>query len=177
MNWAFFLVDFYCESICVFSFWPLTTHRGTVWIQQNEFNSTAIFCACPKSGICWSLACPCLLYNFSFLIKFGLLDMVCFHWFIHFFTLWGHLGLALWCEVPHCVEDRMVTPRCFVLGRSNLEMACCLLDIYPISFLFDMYHQLAPIYIAVHLNQNILHIFERAIYKYIQTVLFLFKYT
>ena len=56
-----------------------------------------------------------------------------------FLTLWGHLGLALWCEVPHCVEDRTVTPRCFVLGRSNLEMGCCLLDIYPISFLFHKF--------------------------------------
>ena len=45
------------------------------------------------------------------------------------FTFWGRLGLAIWCEVPHCVENRTVTPRCFVLGRSN---------IYPIFFLFYM---------------------------------------
>ena len=45
----------------------------------------------------------------SFLIKFRLLDLVCFHWFIHFFAFWDHLGLTLWCEVPRCVEDGAVT--------------------------------------------------------------------
>ena len=44
--------------------------------------------------------------NFAFLIKFMLLQVVCLHWFNHFFTLWGHLGLAsICCEVPRWVED------------------------------------------------------------------------
>ena len=79
------------------------------------------------------------LYNFCFLLEFRLLDMVCFHWFIQvLLAFWGHLGLTLLCEVPHCVEDRTLTPRCFFLDRFDLEMDSCLLDIYPISCLFHM---------------------------------------
>ena len=47
-------------------------------------------------------------------------------------TLSGHLQLAIWCEVPYCVEDR----RCIVLDRLVMEMGCCVLDIYPYPFFF-----------------------------------------
>ena len=48
----------------------------------------------------------------------------------------GHLQLAIWCEVPHCVEDRNATSRCIVLDRLAMEMECCLHDIYPYPFFF-----------------------------------------
>jgi len=78
------------------------------------------------------------LYNFSFLIQFRLLDMVCFCWFITFWLFRVHLERAIWCEVPHIVEDHTAASRCFVLGRFNFAMECCLLDIYPISVLFHI---------------------------------------
>ena len=47
------------------------------------------------------------------------------------------LQFAIWCEVPHCVEDHNVTSRCIVLDRLIMEIGCCLLDIYlPRSVLF-----------------------------------------
>ena len=73
-----------------------------------------------------------VLVYFSFFIKFRLYDMVCFYIVLIYllFTFWDHLQLAVWCEVPHC--------RCFVLGRFNSETKCCLLDINPIFFFFDI---------------------------------------
>jgi hypothetical protein len=53
----------------------------------------------------------------------------------------GHLQLAIWCEVPHCVEDRNVTSRCIVLDRLVMEMGCCLLDIYSYPFFFILKHR------------------------------------
>jgi hypothetical protein len=50
-----------------------------------------------------------------------------------YFTFWlvGQFTLAIWCEVPHCFEDRNATSRCIALDRLVMEMGCCLLDIYP----------------------------------------------
>ena len=68
-------------------------------------------------------------------IAFGLFPLI---YSGFFFAFMSHLGLTLLCAVPPCVEDRTVTPRCFVLNRFDLEMDCCLLDIYLISCLFHM---------------------------------------
>jgi hypothetical protein len=55
-----------------------------------------------------------------------------------YFTFWlvGQFTLAIWCEVPHCFEDRNATSRCIVLDLLAMEMGCCLLDIYPYPFFF-----------------------------------------
>ena len=55
-----------------------------------------------------------------------------------YFTFWlvGPFTLAIWCEVPHCFEDRKATSRCIVLDLLVMEMGCCLLDIYPYPFFF-----------------------------------------
>jgi hypothetical protein len=55
-----------------------------------------------------------------------------------YFTFWlvGPFTLAIWCEVPHCFEDRNATSRWIVLDRLVMEMGCCLLDIYPYPFFF-----------------------------------------
>ena len=75
------------------------------------------------------------LCNFMFLLTLRFFYVFCFHWFIHLFTFWGHLELAIWCEVPHCVAHCKVTPRYFVLGHFVLEMGCFLFDLYHIIFL------------------------------------------
>jgi hypothetical protein len=48
----------------------------------------------------------------------------------------GYSQLAIWCEVPHCVEDHNAASRCIALDRLVMEMGCCLLDIYPYPFFF-----------------------------------------
>ena len=41
------------------------------------------------------------------------------------FYFLGHVEIAIWCEVPHCVADRTVTPRCFVFGLFKDQTHYC----------------------------------------------------
>ena len=56
-----------------------------------------------------------------------------------YFTFWlvgPFTACFIWCEVPHCVEDRNAISKCIALDRLVMEMGCCLLDIYPYPFFF-----------------------------------------
>ena len=130
----FFLVWFLLWVYFWFYFWPLTTHRKRVWVQRNEFNTIVIFAPVPSQKYAGYWLVLVILYNFNFLMKFGFIDMVRFHWFIHL-TIWGHLERARWCEVPHCVEDRTVTPRYFVLCRCRWDAVSLTLTPFPFFFI------------------------------------------
>ena len=97
MNWTFFLFDFYCESIYVFIFgyWP---HIGGGFGSNKTSLSPLTFCTCLKSEIFYQWFVLVVLYKFSLLIQFRLLDMVCFHWFIHALTFRCHLDFTILCR-------------------------------------------------------------------------------
>jgi hypothetical protein len=40
----------------------------------------------------------------------------------------GHLGLAVWCGVSHCVEDRVAISRCLFLVSSVREISGTILE-------------------------------------------------
>ena len=72
----------------------------------------------PKSQKPTQLLCP-LIYPLDLIILSG-----------------GHLGLAVWCGVPHCVEDRVTTSRCLFLVISVLRWNVVSLTFIPYSFFF-----------------------------------------
>lgn len=48
----------------------------------------------------------------------------------------GHLGLAVWCGVSHCVEDRVATSRCLFLVSSVRRWNGVSLTFIPYPFFF-----------------------------------------
>jgi hypothetical protein len=48
----------------------------------------------------------------------------------------GHLGLAVWCGVSHCVEDRVATSRCLFLVSSVRRWNGVFLTFIPYPFFF-----------------------------------------
>ena len=90
------------------------------------------------------IACPCLffLYNCSswyssdYWAWFVTTDV--FAYFFYFMRSFRACYMVWGSSCTVTVEDRTVTPRCFIVGHFNLEMECCLFGIYPISFFFHI---------------------------------------
>jgi hypothetical protein len=102
------------------------------WINEHIVCKTASYVIC------------LLLYYVTSMLQNGTRNLrnqhnYCVRWFIHLTWLFcrgGHLGLAVWCGVSHCVEDRVATSRCLFLVISVRRWNVVSLTCIPYSFFF-----------------------------------------